>query len=271
MGIAPAFRVNNRLGGAKEMKHDSKLLDFFEEKGFYIILFLCVAAIGISGYVLFFSPATDGDIDPLDGYVYHPVDMDGPDSASVMDPVNDVPVSLPQGGAVETVKPKKPEQSVQTPLPKKTEEPPEKPAEAPKTQQPLFVLPVKGEILKPFSEGELVFDETMGDWRTHKGTDYKAKAGDRVYAAADGEIKKIYSDGMYGNCAVLETADGLSILYTGLKEKMTVKEGGKVKAGDVIGGLGEPIPAEVSQEPHLHLEITREGERINPEEVLPEK
>lgn len=62
MGIAPAFRVNNRLGGAKEMKHDSKLLDFFEEKGFYIILFLCVAAIGISGYVLFFSPATDGEI-----------------------------------------------------------------------------------------------------------------------------------------------------------------------------------------------------------------
>ena len=38
-------------------KHNAaqRVIDFFEGKGFYIILFLCVAAIGISGYVLYFA------------------------------------------------------------------------------------------------------------------------------------------------------------------------------------------------------------------------
>ena len=42
-------------------KEASKFSRFFEEKGFYIILFLCVAAIGIAGYVLFFDPANTDD------------------------------------------------------------------------------------------------------------------------------------------------------------------------------------------------------------------
>ena len=37
----------------------NKIVNFFAEKGFYIILILCIAAIGISGYVLFFSDNSD--------------------------------------------------------------------------------------------------------------------------------------------------------------------------------------------------------------------
>ena len=51
---------------------------------------------------------------------------------------------------------------------------------------PSFALPVEGEILTEYSDGELVKNETLGEWRTHDGIDIAAAANTPVKAAADG-------------------------------------------------------------------------------------
>ena len=44
-----------------------------------------------------------------------------------------------------------------------------------------------------------------------------------------------------------------------------------VKAGDVIGGVGNTMLTECGLDPHLHLEVTKDGVKIDPESVIPQK
>lgn len=245
------------------MKHEGKdkILNFFEDKGFYIILFLCVAAIGISGYVLFFSPAEDPS-DPLDGYVYHPIESGDSSSVSASQPVSDVPVAETKPKTNDSLKPPAKTENKTSSTPKQT-------PKSDKKAAPLFVMPVKGTIIKPFSGEDLVFDETMGDWRTHSGTDFAAKAGERVYAISDGKVEDVYTDGMYGRSILIDHGDGLKSLYTGLKDKTNVKKGSTVKGGDVIGGVGDSMPAESAQPSHLHLVIIKNDKKIDAQDILP--
>ncbi len=53
-----------------------------------------------------------------------------------------------------------------------------------------FVLPVSGAILQAYSGDELVYNETLGDWRTHNGVDYSAALGEEVIAPVTGQSLK---------------------------------------------------------------------------------
>lgn len=53
------------------------------------------------------------------------------------------------------------------------------------------MLPVQGEILTSFSQGELVKDVTLGEWRTPRRVDIKADKGAEVFAAAAGSVTKV--------------------------------------------------------------------------------
>jgi murein DD-endopeptidase MepM/ murein hydrolase activator NlpD len=122
------------------------------------------------------------------------------------------------------------------------------------------VRPTEGAVTIPFSGDELVFQPTFGDWRVHAGTDYAGDEGDRVYAVADGTVERVWTDSLNGQCVELAHADGLNTIYMGLKENPKAKEGGTVKAGDVIGSIGATNEAESAQGAHLHLEA-RVGDR----------
>lgn len=63
-----------------------------------------------------------------------------------------------------------------------------------------FSLPVAGEKLNPYSDGKLVKDATLGEWRTHDGLDLKAAKGTPVYAAAEGTVASVKEDGPVGHC-----------------------------------------------------------------------
>ena len=129
-----------------------------------------------------------------------------------------------------------------------------------------FILPVDNKIITAFSADELVYNLTMGDWRTHNGIDIKATKDTAVKACCDGTVKKIYNDGMLGWVVEIETED-FATRYCGLAEKVFVKEGQKVKQGDTIGKVGE-IPLESATDSHLHLEIVKNGNYQNPDEYL---
>ncbi|PLX19968.1 MAG: hypothetical protein C0597_04760 [Marinilabiliales bacterium] len=99
----------------------------------------------------------------------------------------------------------------------------------------------------------------------HKAVDIKAPKGTPVYATADGLIRKVkldYEEGKgYGMYIIIDHENGYSTLYSQLSE-YNIKEGSEVKQGDVIGYVGS---SGISTGPHLHYEVMKDGENVNPE------
>jgi len=129
-----------------------------------------------------------------------------------------------------------------------------------------FVLPVDGKIFAAFSGDELVYNKTMGDWRTNNGTDIKAAAGTAVKASCDGTVENVYSDGMLGYVAEIKNGE-YTVRYCGLDSKVLVQKGDRVKQNQPIGTVGE-IPLELAEDSHIHLEIIRDGQYKNPDKYL---
>ena len=119
-----------------------------------------------------------------------------------------------------------------------------------------------------FSVDALAYNETMGDWRTHNGIDYAAPLGAKVCAVTDGVVAAIYEDDYLGTVVKIEHSDGWSTLYANLTAVPSVSAGDAVKAGQVIGAVGQTAMLEVSARPHLHLEVYRYGAVTDPALLL---
>ena len=95
----------------------------------------------------------------------------------------------------------------------------------------------------------------------HWGMDFTAPRGTPVYATGDGVVKR--ADGRaagYGRHIRIDHGFGYQTLYAHLY-KYNVRRGQKVKRGDLIGFVGSSGRSEA---PHLHYEVFKDGERINP-------
>ncbi len=120
-------------------------------------------------------------------------------------------------------------------------------------------------VTKEYSE-QTVYSETMEDYRTHTGTDFAADKGDVVFSVCEGIVDDITTDDMYGNIVKI-TNGNYSVYYCGVDEKVVVKEGESVFAGQVIANVGD-IPCESGDEPHLHMEVRVSGNSIDPMTVI---
>lgn len=63
-----------------------------------------------------------------------------------------------------------------------------KQTEAETEEKKQFVLPMGKDIIKDFSNGDMVRNETMNDWRVHNGIDFGGSEGNAVVSAADGIV-----------------------------------------------------------------------------------
>lgn len=99
-----------------------------------------------------------------------------------------------------------------------------------------------------------------GGARRHSGVDLKTKPNDKIYAAFDGEVVASGPYYGYGNCIRIKHAYGLETLYSHQSKNM-VKQGDKVKAGQVIGLTGRTGRATTE---HLHFEVSFGGKRLDP-------
>ena len=130
-----------------------------------------------------------------------------------------------------------------------------------------FALPMGTDILKDYSNGEMVQSKTMGDWRVHNGVDFAGSAGNDVTAVADGTVTKVYDDSFWGTVVEIDHGNGMTARYCGLKSGTCPPVGTEVKMYEKIGSLGH-IPVEISDTDHLHLEILIDGENVDPLKAL---
>lgn len=121
-----------------------------------------------------------------------------------------------------------------------------------------------GNVINPFSCGELVKNETTGAWQTHNGTDFKAEVGAEVYAVSSGEITEVKNDPLWGVTVTLDHHNGYVTKYCGLGTDLSVQAGDVLSGGDLIGVVGNTADIESAEEPHLHLEMTHSGKFIDP-------
>lgn len=102
----------------------------------------------------------------------------------------------------------------------------------------------------------------------HNAVDIKAPERTPVFTTADGLVRKVkqnHTEGKgYGRYIIIDHEDGYSTLYAQLSG-YNVKEGAVVKQGDIIGYVGS---SGVSTGPHLHYEVMKDGENVNPEDYF---
>lgn len=97
--------------------------------------------------------------------------------------------------------------------------------------------------------------------KMHTGMDFTAPTGTEIYATGDGKVSAvIHSSRGYGNTVIIDHGFGYKTLYAH-QSKILVKNGQKVKRGEVIGLVGN---TGMSMAPHLHYEVRKNDEPINP-------
>ena len=103
-------------------------------------------------------------------------------------------------------------------------------------------------------------DPLIGTPAMHSGMDFRAPAGSPARVTAPGKVIKAGWYGGYGRMVEVEHANGFSTRY-GHLSKILVKEGQTLAAGDTIGKVGS---SGRSTGPHLHYEVRRNGDALNP-------
>ena len=128
----------------------------------------------------------------------------------------------------------------------------------------IFVKPTEGEIICEYAKENLVYSETLKEWITHTAVDIKADKTSVIKAAADGIVRSIVNDPRYGLTVVIEHDDGYQTVYSNLLTAEFVVEGEEVKQGQTIGTAGNSASFESSMECHLHFELLKDGEYLDP-------
>jgi len=132
---------------------------------------------------------------------------------------------------------------------------------------PSFLAPVQaGSVSFDFSDSLPVFSLTMNDYRTHNGVDITAPLGAEVFAVADGTVKEVWEDVRMGTCVSIAHAGNAVSTYKNLNPYLAenIEAGAKVKAGDVIGLVGDSAMIEIAQESHLHYELEIDSKLVDP-------
>ncbi len=222
----------------------------FDKKklGYYVLLSLCVAVIGAVSFISYKSIQKSLSNQPID---------------NLPDNVDKVDTTLEN--VIETEKTEQNEINVE----ENKEEVVKPEADAkPVIDSKPYIMPVSGQISTAFSLTTPVYSETLKDWRIHDGVDIAANLGDNVVAINDGAVEKIEANDLFGITVVIKHTDGKKSIYCNLDDNVELEEGQIINQGDIVGKIGNTAVFEIADGPHLHLEITENGKKIDPTTVI---
>ena len=127
------------------------------------------------------------------------------------------------------------------------------------------VTPWKGGLARPVS-GRITsgygyrMHPILKRRKMHTGVDIAASTGTAIHAAAGGAVVFSGRWGGYGNCVIIDHGGGLATLYAHCS-RLAVSESQKVSQGQTIAYVGS---TGLSTGPHLHFEVRRNGNPVNP-------
>ena len=208
-------------------------------KGFAAALVLSIAAVGVSTYAAYTSVTGKENETPE---------------------LNDDNVFLYEAEDVGADKTDIPRETT----PSVTTTPPDEAADAGMLFSTPKTMPLTGDVINPYSNGELVKSVTLDVWKTHDGADICAPIGSAVAACMKGTVKEVNNDPLWGVCVIIDHGDGIIGHYYGLAETLNVKAGQEVSMGEIIGQVGETAEIECKLDPHLHFGITKDGAWVDP-------
>ncbi|HSE13562.1 MAG TPA: peptidoglycan DD-metalloendopeptidase family protein [Rudaea sp.] len=115
-------------------------------------------------------------------------------------------------------------------------------------------------ISSPFNSRRL--HPILGIMRAHKGTDYAAPTGTRIWAAGEGRVVFAGRKGGYGNVVIIDHGKGISTVYGHISRfGKGIRAGRHVNQGEVIAYVGM---TGLATGPHLHYEYRVNGKQRNP-------
>ncbi len=249
---------------------ENKFFSYIKAKGFYIALAVCIVGASATAWTL--ANRTLDSIDKNNGRVVDQnvstEDKQWPDSQPPASP------QVPAGESQEDITKPSQGSSSSSASPSSAGKV-TKPADTstaqglqPTQQTVSYQWPIAGgQVITPYSGGELVKNKTLNVWRSHDALDIGGGQDAPVLAVGDGVIAAISNDPLWGGMIQLEHPDGHVTVYSGVRVDPALKTGGKVKAGDTLGTLDQ-IPAEISLDPHIHLEMSKNGVSVDPTQLL---
>lgn len=226
-------------------------------KGFYIVLLLCAAVIGVSAWILIAGVGTNVE--------------DSESAEQVVDVSGAAVTMLPAGTQTEE---ETEETSAEAEQKTAVEETEEQETAVYETREVMseavtaYVWPVQGDVDVPYSMDALVYNDTMADWRVHDGVDIASALGEQVLAAAGGTVVSVTDDDLAGTTVEIDHENGVHSIYSNLAAEPTVTAGETVTMGQVIGAVGSTALGETNQVAHLHFAMTLDGVTADPMQYL---
>jgi len=117
-------------------------------------------------------------------------------------------------------------------------------------------------ITSPFSKRR--FHPVLKRWKAHHGTDFGAKRGTPILAAADGKVIFAGWNGGYGKVVKIQHKDGYMSLYAH-QSRIKAKINEAVQSGEIIGYVGSTGR---STGPHLHFGLYKDGRPLDPMQMV---
>lgn len=258
---------------------------FFDKEGFYVVVFLCIAIIATTAvYVTrnnmdYFSDnpqEKDQLAEEIDDHEYfQPEDLDeDPDEGETASAMEEVQKEEEQEAPVaEEAEPEEQgiirEEMENAALVLSTSTQSQG-ASASKLLSSL-ISPVDGStITMDYSYQTVpVFSQTLNEFRSdHQGIDIRAEKGTVVKAAADGKVVDIVEDPRLGMLITIEHGNGIVTKYGNLDKEVEVTKNQQVKKGQALGKVGNTAMFEIEDDPHIHFEVWRDDEPVDPKKYL---
>lgn len=128
-----------------------------------------------------------------------------------------------------------------------------------------FIAPIAGVQMIEYED--IYIDASLGGICTqHRARDYEAEVGTPVYAMADGVVLEASYHDYLGDLVKVDHGDGIIVWYYFVDP--TVTTGQTIKQGQQLGTVREARGFEEEENAHLHLEMTIDGEKVDPQDYI---
>ncbi len=127
--------------------------------------------------------------------------------------------------------------------------------------------PLLGNVIIPYSMDTTVYFETLDQYQCNSGLFIQAAENTKVKTVYSGTVKKVEKEDKYGTVVTIDMGGDYSAKY-GQMQKVKVKTGDKVEAGQTIGYVAKPTKYFTLEGSHLYFEVQQDGKSVNPVDIL---